>query len=199
MLFFSHFVLALLFGLTLLCVAVSISDYQTRRIPNKYLLAALGYFVMVFVAMGIYLPVASVLRGLVMNLFGLVLGAMFLLPGYYSKQVAAGDVKLAMVIGLFLGPKGAILSVLIGAIVGGVWALALAWRIQGLSHLWYNLKFMARSVYLSGFQEMGWDLRSDGAIKMPYGVALSAGAIVIALEQSLIHYQKLQAIQQLLK
>lgn len=194
MIVFSHFVLALLVGLIVMCLAVSISDYRFRRIPNSYLLAGVVYVLLVFIAMAFYVPVSNLLRGFMMNIFGLVLGVMFLLPPYLAKQLAGGDVKLGMVIGFFLGPKGAILSVLLGAMVGGVWALVLAWQIGGLNHLWYNLKFMARSAYLSSFRDMGWDLQSPGAIKMPYGVALSAGAIFIAVEQFVIHYQKIQAL-----
>lgn len=194
MLVFSHFVLALLIGLIVLCLAVSVSDYRYRRIPNNYLITAVVYVLLVFMVMSFYIPFTNLARGLLMNVFGLVLGALFLLPPYFAKQVAAGDVKFAMVIGFFLGPKGAILSVLLGAMVGGVWALALAWQIGGLGHLWYNLKYMARSVYLSGFRDMGWDLQSPGAIKMPYGVALSAGAVLIALEQLVIHYHKIAAL-----
>jgi len=195
MLFFSHFVIALLAGLIVMCLSVSYTDYRYRRIPNQFLLWGIFYFLLVFILMAFNLSLASVGRGFLMSIFGMLLGAAFLLPPYLAKQVAAGDVKLMMVIGLFLGPKGAILSILVGAMIGGIWALALAWRIGGLAHLWHNIKFMSRSVYLSGFKDMGWDLQSDGAIKMPYGVALSAGAILIALEQMSIHYQKLQVIQ----
>lgn len=192
---FAHFILALLAGLIILCVAVSISDYRYRRIPNNYLIVGMVYVLLVFLGVGIYLPIKKVLFGLLMSVVGMLLSAMFLLPAYLTKQVAAGDVKFGMVIGFFLGPKGAILSVLIGAIVGGIWALVLAWQLGGLGHLWHNLKFMARSVYLSGFKDMGWDLHSDGAIKMPYGVALSAGAIIVAVEQLFIQYAKIQALQ----
>lgn len=194
MILFSHFVIALLTGLILMCLAVSYTDYQYRRIPNNFLMAGIAYLILIFILMAFNLSLGSVARGFLMSIFGMFLGAAFLLPPYLAKQVAAGDVKLGMVIGLFLGPKGAILSILVGAMVGGIWALALAWRIGGLAHLWHNIKFMSRSVYLSGFKDMGWDLRSPGALKMPYGVALSAGAIFIALEQMVIHYQKLQLI-----
>jgi prepilin peptidase CpaA len=57
--------------------------------------------------------------------------------------------------------------------------------------MWYNMKYMAKSMYLSGFKEMSWDLRSEGAVTMPYGVALSAGAALIALQQMQIQYEKL--------
>ena len=66
---------------------------------------------------------------------------------------------------------------------GGIWALVLSWRHGGLKKLWNNMVFMWRSAWLSGFKEMSWDLRSAGAVTMPYGVALSAGAALVAIWQ----------------
>lgn len=128
--------------------------------------------------------------GLLRALMGFLVGCFLLLPAYFIRQVAAGDVKLMMVFGFILGPKGAVLALLNGAIIGGIWALMIAWQQGGLGHLVYNLKFMARSAYLTGFKEMGWDLRNEKAIKMPYGVALSVGAAFVSFWQLYIHIGK---------
>ncbi len=190
----SYFVIALLAGLLVLGTAVSISDYKFRRIPNQYLIYALYYWLLIYLGMLVFLPIKLVGMGLFMSLLGMAFSGVFFYVPYMLKQVGAGDVKLAMVFGFFLTFKGAILSVLVGAMMGGVWALALAWKHGGLGHLWYNIKFMLRSAYLSGFKEMGWDLKSEGVIAMPYGVALSLGAMLIALEQMWVHYQKIIAV-----
>lgn len=186
---FPLFVVALLSGLILLSIAVSITDFKYRRIPNQYLLIALVFAVAVYLAMGTVLPIKDVFKGVLFAILGFLIGGLLLLPPYMLKQVAAGDVKLMMVFGFYLGPKGIILALLNGAIVGGIWALVLAWQIGGLSHMLYNLKFMARSAYLTGFKELGWDLRNQEAVKMPYGVALSIGAISVALWQIFIRLQ----------
>jgi len=187
----SYFIIALLSGLIVLSVAVSISDFRVRRIPNQYLLYALIYALFIFIAMALELPFKGVAKGFLFSIFGFLIGGLFLLPPYMLKQVAAGDVKLMMVFGFYLGPKGIIFALLNGAVVGGIWALVLAWQLGGLSHMVYNLKFMARSAYLTGFKEMGWDLRSEKAIKMPYGVALSIGAIIVAVWQIYIQVHKI--------
>lgn len=191
---FSHFVILLLLGVMLLSVMVAINDYKYRRIPNIYLIYAVAYWMVIFAAMFFYLPAVDVAKGLFFSIIGMVLGGAFFIVPYRLKQVGAGDVKLVMVFGLYLSMRGVILTVLLGAMIGGVWALYLAYRQGGLKHMWYNMKFMARSAYLSGFQDMGWDLKSDGSIKMPYGVALSIGAILIALEQFELHWAKIQAL-----
>lgn len=186
---FPLFVVALLSGLILLSIAVSITDFKYRRIPNQYLLIALVFAAAVYLAMGTVLPIKDVFKGFLFAILGFLIGGLLLLPPYLLKQVAAGDVKLMMVFGFYLGPKGIILALLNGAIVGGIWALVLAWQIGGLNHMLYNLKFMARSAYLTGFKELGWDLRNQEAVKMPYGVALSIGAISVALWQIYIRLQ----------
>lgn len=191
---FSHFIILLLIGVMVLSVMVAINDYKYRRIPNVFLLYAIAYWLVIFAGMFVYLPAADVAKGLFFSILGMVLGGVFFIVPYRLKQVGAGDVKLVMVFGLYLSMRGVILAVLLGAMVGGVWALVLAYKQGGLKHMWYNMKFMARSAYLSGFQDMGWDLKSDGSIKMPYGVALSIGAILIALEQFNLHWQKLQSL-----
>lgn len=194
---FSHFVIMLLTGVLVLSGFVAVSDYKYRRIPNKYLLIATFYVISIFVAMFFFFPPLQVLKGFFMSVLGMMIGGLVLYPPYRIKQVGAGDVKLMMVFGLFMGARGIILTLLIGAILGGIWALVLAWKHGGVRHMWYNIKYMARSAYLTGFQEMGWDLKSDGAIKMPYGVALCGGAALVAIEQLHLQYHKLLEFYQL--
>lgn len=188
---FSYFIVALQIGLLALAAAVSISDFKYRKIPNKYLLWALIFALLVFFTMFFFFPPKQVGMGFLRGFMGFMVGCLLLLPSYFIRQVAAGDVKLLMVFGFFLGPKGVVLALLNGAIIGGLWALAIAWQQGGLGHVFYNIKYMARSAYLTGFKEMGWDLRNTQAIKMPYGVALSAGAALVALWQLYIHLGKL--------
>ena len=143
---FEWFVVALLAGVILLSLLVAWQDLRTRRIPNTYLLWGVVYALSVFVVMAVFLPLGQVALGFLFAIMGILLGGVFLYVPYRYKQVGAGDVKLMMVYGLFLGPKGVILALLNGALVGGVWALILAWKHGGLGHMWYNMKFMAQSV-----------------------------------------------------
>lgn len=188
---FEYFIIALLVGVVVLSCFVTYYDFKYRRIPNKLLLWASGYGLLVFILMAFYVPLGMVSKGFLFSLLGLMAAGAFLYVPYKYKQVGAGDVKLVMVLGLLMGFKGVILSILVGAMIGGVWALGIAWRNGGLGHMWYNMKYMAKSMYLSGFKEMSWDLRSEGAVAMPYGVALSAGAMLIATQQLLLQYEKL--------
>lgn len=177
----------MLFLCVVVSVLIAISDYRYRKIPNSilavFLLCAfLHYFFMLF-----YMPVGMVFKGFAFALVGMLVGGALLYVPYKYQQMGAGDVKLLMVYGFILGPKGVFLALLNAAVVGGAWALVLAWKHGGLSYVWYNIKFMARSLWLSGGKEIGWDLRSANVIAMPYGVALAFGAITICIWQIAIH------------
>ena len=163
-------------GLALLCAAVAWSDFRSRRIPNAWLAGGLLYAFIVLTWFALPGGFALWWRAIGFALLGMLIGFGLSWPALFTRQLAPGDVKFLMVIGFFLGPIGAVFALLNAALVGGVWAMVLAWRHGGLAHVGHNLRFMARSAWLNGFRHIGWDLRSDGALRMPYGVALAVGA-----------------------
>ncbi|HNB78682.1 MAG TPA: A24 family peptidase [Rhodocyclaceae bacterium] len=170
-------------GLCVLSLAVALSDYRRHRIPNLYLLIALVYGLGVSAFFAWQLGLRFALGNLGFSLFGMFIGWFLLFFPYRARQVAAGDVKFMMVIGFFLGPIGTVFALLNGALVGGLWALVLSWRHGGLASVFRNIGLMWRTGWLSGFKEVGWDLRSAGAVRMPYGVALAAGVWMVAAWQ----------------
>jgi Flp pilus assembly protein protease CpaA len=168
-------------------IMVSICDYRYRKIPNSILGISFTCAVLLYVSLLFYMPIVMVLKGFAFGVVGMLVGGALLYVPYKYQQMGAGDVKLLMVYGFILGPKGVFLALLNAAVVGGLWALVLAWKHGGLSYVWYNIKFMVRSLWLSGGKEIGWDLRSVNVITMPYGVALAFGAITICIWQIAIH------------
>ena len=92
-------------------LAVAVFDWKQRRVPNAVLLllAVPAVFYEALFRHGL-LGV-----GIGQSLFGCAIGGIVLLPGgYLSRQVAAGDVKYAMVQGFVLG-VAAILEALVAA------------------------------------------------------------------------------------
>lgn len=126
---------------TALMVAVLAAwyDSRTRRIPNRLVMAA--------AAVGLVLGlVTGGLRGLGESLLGLLAGGAILFVPFALGWMGAGDVKLLAAIGAILGPKGAVYSILYGAIVGGIIsAVALARRRR------LGVTFMAVLVGVLGF------------------------------------------------
>lgn len=99
--------------------AVAGLDLKTRRIPNAALLLLLVPAVLTLMVNGKGLLGVSPLQSL-----GGFLVAALLLPGYYWKQMGAGDVKLIACLGGLVGFEGALELVLIGFVLLGMISLA---------------------------------------------------------------------------
>ena len=169
--------LALLHGLALvilLTVAVVI-DIRERRIPNKVTVPGLlaGLVLGAFLEGGF--PLAA-LSGA-----GLALLATF--PVHAVGGLGAGDVKLFTAVGAFVG-AGGLLSVLVyGALAGGLWAIANAFRRGAILGVLVNT--MKLILYGMTLGRAGYrvDMNSPEAQAhtVPYGVAIAAGALLAAL------------------
>ena len=61
--------------------------------------------------------------GLLPPVLGFLVGGLLFLPFVIQGYVGAGDMKLLAAAGAFLGPGGAARAVLLGAVLGGAWAL----------------------------------------------------------------------------
>jgi len=162
---------------TLLLASACAFDVRFRRIPNR-LVVALGVagVIYAFVTLTPSSAVPHVLGG---GAVGLALW----LPFWLLRVLGAGDVKLAAAAGLWLGAAGVLEASLMGAAVGGVlafWALA---RQGGVA---------------AGTARFGAGLlasRATGAIapeltpkerRIPYGLAIAAGAVAAAWVPGLI-------------
>ena len=136
-------------------------DIRFRVIPNKLnLLLIAGGFVFQFWVLG--------QRGLEVGGLG---GALALLVGlalYFPRILGAGDSKLLVVIGVWLGPSGFIRALIMAALVGGLMSLvALLLRLRAKDDLAPAL-FSARS--LPAQRELSAKRR-----QLPYGVAITVG------------------------
>ncbi len=111
------------FGLVALGMALALavrSDIRGRTISN--ILVAIAW------TTGIALAVIGWGPALWSALLGSFIAAVALLPLYLMGGMAAGDVKLMGVVGVYLGVPGAILAVLYSAVAGG--ALAIVWKCR---------------------------------------------------------------------
>jgi prepilin peptidase CpaA len=101
-------------------------DLRTRRVPNALTipLAVAGLACAAGGVSGLSVRAA---------LIGLMLGLVFMLPGYVFGATGAGDVKLLAAAGAWLGPAHIGVAFLYTAIVGGVLALVVARRRRRLA------------------------------------------------------------------
>lgn len=100
-------------------LAMAVDDVRHRRVLNWALLPVLGFALAARISGG--WPGCEL--SLVDGLLGALIGLVCWLPGYAIKKSGAGDVKLAIVMGLVLGGTRAFEANLIGFLVLGVQAL----------------------------------------------------------------------------
>jgi leader peptidase (prepilin peptidase)/N-methyltransferase len=121
---FQIFYWILVWAFLIYSVLVSVFDLRTRRIDNRFIGAGLiiGFSLAISrcVLLGTVVPLLSALAG-----FLVCFGIYFLIHLLRSEQFGAGDVKLAAVVGLFVGSLGFAESII--AVLGGfVFALPAA-------------------------------------------------------------------------
>lgn len=159
----------------LLVLAAAATDLHARRIPNW----------LTFGAWAMALPLQLALHGWAAGTLtwtgGWLTGLAMMLPFYLLRGMAAGDVKLMAAVGAWLGAMMAFEIALATFLLGGIAAIATAWRQRRLGQLRRNLGLLLAS---SGWwrvtaaptaEPVPW--HSVGTL--PYGVAIAAGTIVV--------------------
>ena len=152
-------------------------DYKERRVPNwlNAAIAAAG-----FVAQGWFFG----LEGLGAATLGLLVGFATLILPWLMHGMGAGDVKLMMAIGCWLGPWLTLYSFAAGAIVGGVAAVIMIMSTGRTVHAITNLQTIMTKMKRveTVFSNFG-GARTFGETSqlLPYGVPLTAGTIGVLL------------------
>jgi prepilin peptidase CpaA len=160
--------------LALLFIPVAIAtvymDVRYRRIPNSLVLIALvGGLTLNTVIGGSH--------GLVVSLegFALAFGLMFFLHAFGT--MGAGDVKLFAAIGAINGVSLVLPTLLVVAIVGGIFAICkmvyarrTMTTLVGVSHFFYGL--------LPGQRVPRIEVPADRSITLPYAVPICFGSLL---------------------
>ncbi len=150
-------------------------DYRERRVPNwlNAAIAAAG-----FAAQGWYYG----LPGMGWGAAGLLIGFAVLIVPWLMHGMGAGDVKLMMAIGVWLGPALTLWSFLIGVLVGGLIAVVMIVSSGRMWNAWANLATIMHKITHRStvFSEFG-SARSFGETSqlLPYGVPLTIGTLAV--------------------
>jgi len=163
-------------GLLLLVSIAAIDDLATRRIPNRLLLVSLAG------ALLLRLFSAHPGSSLLAALGGMGTGLALFLPLYLLRGMAAGDVKMIMVVGAFTGPTEVFEIAVLSWCAGGVMALLLVLLNRRLGLVVGNLGRMLRGVMMPGGGIVA-SAEQPSAGSMPYGLAIAAGTIVFLVRQ----------------
>ena len=172
-------------ALTLFCgllLWAAVSDFRRYLIPNQVSLGALALFP-VYV-MSAPVPVQwqlalAIAAGFLVVAFGM----------YLVRAIGAGDAKLLPVVVLWAGPKNLVLFILILAASSVVPAGIVGLR-AAVAQMKANATAQgaggAAAVEISGLARLRGAVGALGytqllKLKMPYGVAIAAGGIVVAV------------------
>jgi prepilin peptidase CpaA len=111
-------------------------------------------------------------------LAGAMTGFALLIPLYLVRGTSAGDVKLLLMIGSWVGPEMVLAITLATFVIGGAWSIAFAVLRRRTLQLLLNLQTLFRQ----GLRPMGTagpgvqpQIVSIGSL--PYGVAIAAGTL----------------------
>ena len=144
-------------------VLAAVSDYRGMTIPNTYSAIIIGAFVLCYAILwmggrdDVFGPLMS--HGLAALIVFLITLVMFM-----AKAIGAGDSKLATALAFWAGLKGLMPFVFYMSVVGG---------LLGLTALvlkkWTPVKNPPEGSWIAQVQ--------GGASKVPYGIAIVAGAL----------------------
>ena len=160
------------------CLAAIGTDMRWRRIPNWLTFPAMGLGLLVNALEGGW-------NGLVRGAAGLLLALLLTVPLFALGFVKAGDVKLVAAFGIIKGVGAttvqsfALWAFLYGALIGGLWALMTLAQSRSLGLAWMRVREIAIQ-WLGGMVPTGSGGSRESALRqpMPYGVALSLGALM---------------------
>lgn len=157
-----------------LSVLVAASDLYARRVPNRWLLAAL--------AVGACLAASDWLAGRTgapwPQLLGLLAGFAALLPFHLIGWMGAGDVKFFATLGFLLGAPALLPIGIAGSLLGGVHALA-----SPLARRWCTLALPGWTLVQAWPAPPAADAspaaRRRARPGLPYAAYLAAGALLV--------------------
>ncbi|MFQ5529168.1 MAG: prepilin peptidase [Gemmatimonadota bacterium] len=161
-------------GLITMVGIAAATDVGIQKIPN--ILTVTGF---VFALLVHGLTGSAELVG---ALLGAGIGFVLTFPMFAGGGMGGGDVKLLTATGAFLGPGRFIVAFLATAIIGGLMGVIAAARQRALTSTLLGMRDLAvgtarRMVLSSAGTELP-TLDKQGAVRIPYGVAIAAGAMI---------------------
>ena len=176
-------------GVMGLLVAICWSDWRARRIPNSLVLAgllgALAWHGFAAPGSGLFGSPGAGALGLPAASSGALAAFAGFLLLHWMRVMGAGDVKLmtmlGAVFGLHLLPLLVLLVFLAGAVLVAARLIDGSRRRATMANL--RLLFCGVKATLSSSPRLRFDPRVDTADRLPFGLAIAAGATALALMQ----------------
>lgn len=168
-----------IFGALTSAVIGAASDVRARRIPNWLTYGSLGVALSLSGVLGGWHGLGQALGG------SLVGGGVFFLL-FLAGGMGAGDVKLMAAVGAWAGLRHSVTLLLATALAGGVLALFYMVSHRRVTGTLVNAGELLRFHLASGIKpHPELSLKSQGALRMPYGLAIAAAALYLLLSTSM--------------
>lgn len=158
-------------GLALVMLLGLIWDLKERRIPNWITVGGLALALTIrgFPGGPEFLP----------GLMGAALALLLTLPLFALGGFGGGDAKLLIAAGGFLGPRALLSACVLVAVFGGLLAIITAVRGRLIWRALANTRDLFVWAMTLGRSGEKRTLETEGAITIPYGVAVAAGALSV--------------------
>ena len=153
-----------------LAVLIIYHDVRYRRIPNPFVIATLISGLTINFAIG-------GLHGGLNSIGGCVLAFILMFILHVFGAMGAGDVKLFAAIGSVLGAQLVLPTFLVVVLTGGVLALVSVMR-SGVFATTMHRVLQILVGLLPGWQMPKFSVPADRRLTIPYGVAITIGAII---------------------
>ena len=153
-----------------LAVLIIYHDVRYRRIPNAFVLATLIGGLTLNLVMG-------GLQGGLNSIGGCVLAFILMFMLHVFGAMGAGDVKLFAAIGSVLGAQLVLPTFVIVVLTGGVLALVSVLRSGVFASTMHRVLQILVGL-LPGWQMPKFSVPADRRLTIPYGVAITIGAII---------------------
>ena len=153
-----------------LAVLIIYHDVRYRRIPNAFVLATLISGLILNLIMG-------GLQGGLYSAGGCVLAFILMFMLHVFGAMGAGDVKLFAAVGSVLGAQLVLPTFVVVVLIGGVLALVSVLR-SGVFATTMHRVLQILVGLLPGWQMPKFSVPADRRATIPYGVAITIGAII---------------------
>jgi len=164
-------------------LAAVVTDIRWRRIPNWLvgggMLCGLAAQVATPAGMGLFNFWWGGL-GIATALLGLLAGLALFLPLYLLRILGAGDVKLLAMVGVWVGPRLVTGTALLTLLAGGLIALAMMLATGSGRRVLGNIRLLVTTAFvgMQAGKPLPMDIAMTSGVRIPYAVAIGAGAIV---------------------
>ena len=159
-------------GLVITVLIAAWSDLKTWRIPNQLLAPSAAAAVM----LSVFAPEG---QGWLAALLGGVVGIAVFMPLYLLKGMAAGDVKLMGVIGLYSGTALTLDIALMTALIGGAWVVLMFQReMHGVPNLPHWMGVCLRHRHQDASRKKDKSPVQNKSLLIPYGPVIAIGTFL---------------------